>query len=180
MHSSSTLSVLSLAAHCHDTPPLRSRRRLILGEEEPLPDIPEPQRAPYVSPTLAQVTAAEAMPQVTVTESDTARATAGSSVLREPPQKQPLAGLDPVGTAVGATSKSSVDEDGSPSVEDIMAQVRPSPHAIHLAACIHSSLACAQVARLEEQGMLVEASTLMAKALGSGSSRGAPGPARPR
>ena len=32
-----------------------SRRRLILGEEEPLPDIPEPQRAPYVSPTLVQV-----------------------------------------------------------------------------------------------------------------------------
>ena len=35
--------------------PRHSRRRLILGEEEPLPDLPEPQRAPYVSPTLVQI-----------------------------------------------------------------------------------------------------------------------------
>ena len=135
---------------------VRSRRRLILGEEEePLPDIPEPQRAPYISPTLAQVTPLEGASLVTpmiasgamsappvapsprnqpFTTVDLTSA-ASHAVPDEPPKpaprQQPLATLDLVSAVVGAgTSAASADapaEDEASSMEDIMAQVLALP-----------------------------------------------------
>jgi len=184
-----------------------NRRRLILGEEEPLPDIPEPQRAPYVSPTLVQV-----LPPTDVEPAMSAmRPQPAASALRppqlsqpplQPPQQmqppqppppveptedlrtplglqpqptshpQPVsslretksAELSPLQQPHGADSSprmphsdadSGFGHDALTTIQDA-GESSGSEHAVHMGDIME------QVARLEEQGMLVEASSLMA------------------
>ena len=119
-----------------------SRRRLILGEEEePLPDIPEAQRAPYVSPTLVQVTAPEGVPTSPpaaaaarmVGPSGSAPVDAGvrsgAEASAAPEQQiadQTLATIDLTSDAPPPSADAHAHA-GASSMDDIMAQARERP-----------------------------------------------------
>jgi len=122
-----------------------NRQRLILAEEEDLPledPVPDPVRAPYISPALVAVT----MPSAAGSSSDSRQAPKGSTT---PTPATPVASSSntEASDAVAKTLDTLPDGEMSASAElaldDIMARV----------------------AALEEQGRLVEASALMANAL---------------
>jgi len=139
---------------------VRSRRRLILGEEEePLPDIPEPQRAPYVSPTLAQVTAPEGTSSAQLSVAAAALGSGSQTAAEAVKATQPREAA-----AAHESTLSTIDlsSDASPAEPSTVTANAPSPDG---ASSMEDIMA--QVAKLEEQGMLVEASTLMARALSS-------------